>query len=128
MGPTKVLYDPSMSGVPSKACGNVSGLDDTTYRDVVLQPWKDSHQLSNIFLVNNDWICMNVHKFYGDWAEESLLQAERTMYLLNKTSKPTWLNSTYYKTRVTSQVAVETFHDDDDDDYENTSSPLPQPF
>lgn len=95
--PTKVLYDPRMSGPPGRACG-VAGLTDELYRDIALQPWT-SKNLPNLFLVNNDWVCMNVRYFFGDWAEESLLQAERVMHILG-TPRPLWLNESYYREKV----------------------------
>ena len=99
--PTKVYYDPTISGTPDKACG-VPGLTDKSYRDNVLQPWGSEYP---IFLVNNDWVCANVKYFYGDWAEESLLQAERAMFSLGM-EKPMWLNGTYYEEKVASQVTI----------------------
>jgi hypothetical protein len=147
--PTKVLYDPNISGLPQKACGLQSEqLTDTMYRDTVLQPWRRKRTRSlttqqkqsdernnynnNIFLINNDYICMNVNYFFGDWAEESLLQAERAMYILSTTTtasssssslndnKPSWLNELYYKTKVTSQVNL--YDKDDNEDEEEISS------
>jgi len=178
--PTKVLYDPNISGLPQKACGLLLDLDnpqqqqqpsseqlitDTIYRDTVLQPWRrkkrtvqssrsqaitqqqrqkqsnksNNNYNNNIFLINNDYVCMNVNYFYGDWAEESLLQAERAMYILSKTTttttttssgnnnndnnnsnKPSWLNELYYKTKVTSQVNL--YDKDDNEDEEEISS------
>jgi hypothetical protein len=97
--PTKVLYEPTMSGLPHDACG-VPGLTDDSYRDTVLRPWGSDVP---IFLVNNDWVCMNVRSFWGDWAEESLLMAERAMLLLG-TKKPAWLDTDYYNEKVVSRV------------------------
>jgi len=37
--------------------------------------------------------------FFGDWAEESLLQAERALKLLG-VPKPEWLNTAYYNEKV----------------------------
>ena len=102
--PTKVLYDPSISGPPSRVCG-VPDLTTKLYRDTVLQPWAKSSNLPNVFLVNNDWVCMDVRYYYGDWAEESLLQAERAMFLLG-TLRPAWLDKTYYQEKVASLVSV----------------------
>ena len=95
--PTKVLYDPHMSGPPSRACG-VAGLTDELYRDIVLRPWAGKN-VPNLFLVDNDWVCMNGRYFFGDWAEESLLQAERAMHILG-TPRPLWLNESYYREKV----------------------------
>ena len=130
--PTKVLYEPSMSGPPDQACGGVAGLTEETYRHTVLQPFhvqplsavmepddddsttttnrrrrnlmtmtKTNTQVSEtprIFVVNNDFVCTNVRHSMGDWAEESLMQAERAMYLLG-TPKPAWLKSADYYQR-----------------------------
>ena len=35
----------------------------------------------------------------GDWAEESLLQCERALYLMGE-AKPSWLNATYYDNQI----------------------------
>ena len=102
--PTKVVYYANASGLPEEACG-VSGLTDVTYRDRVLQPWGSEGPIggTSVFLVNNDWICNSIEDYEGDWAEESLLQAERAMYLAG-TSKPWWLNRHYYEEKVVSRV------------------------
>lgn len=101
--PTKVRYEPTMSGTPDKACG-VPGLTDITYRDRVLQPWGTSFRGASLFLANNDWICSSARDYQGDWAEESLLQAERAMLLLG-TPKPWWLDEFYYKAKIESKVS-----------------------
>jgi hypothetical protein len=110
--PTKVLYYSTMSGAPDQACG-VPGLTDESYRDTVLQPWRRSDGTdekkvggikNRIFLVNNDFSCMDVRYYFGDWAEESLLQVERAMLLLGM-SPPEWLqNENYYHNNVVKQV------------------------
>ncbi|KAL7555414.1 hypothetical protein ACA910_017423 [Epithemia clementina (nom. ined.)] len=127
--PSKVYYEPSMSGTPDKACG-VPGLTENSYRHVVLQPFdpiwsssslskttamssvikcppstlddtnngKQQQQLEpppRIFVVNNDFVCTNVRHSFGDWAEESLIQAERAMYEL-QTPKPAWIQNDWY--------------------------------
>jgi hypothetical protein len=117
--PTKVLYYPSMSGTPDIACG-VPGLTDESYRDTVLQPWRiiiddytgkgttigGSNIENRIFLVNNDYACMDVRYFFGDWAQESLLQSERAMLLLGM-PPPMWLQSMdYYHENVVKRVHV----------------------
>jgi hypothetical protein len=117
--PTKVLYYPSMSGTPDIACG-VPGLTDESYRDTVLQPWRiiidddtgkgttigGSNIENRIFLVNNDYACMDVRYFFGDWAEESLLQSERAVLLLGM-PPPMWLQSIdYYHENVVKRVHV----------------------
>jgi hypothetical protein len=51
---------------------------------------------------------MNVQYYWGDWAEESLMQAERAMHLLGM-APPEWLqNKDYYHEHVIKQVY--TFH------------------
>ena len=100
--PTKLLYDPAISGLPDEACG-VPGLTDLTYRDRALQPWGTKFRGSSMFLANNDWICNSAADYQGDWAEESLLQAERAMYLLG-TAKPEWLDADYYHQKIVSKV------------------------
>ncbi|KAL3907383.1 MAG: hypothetical protein SGILL_008900 [Bacillariaceae sp.] len=109
--PTKVYYSPTDSGTPDKAC-DVPGLTDEIYRDSVLQPWKDDfpgdkthNSIKNrIFLVNNDYSCMDVRFMWGDWAEESLLQAERAMLLLGQ-APPKWLlDKDYYHANVVEKV------------------------
>jgi hypothetical protein len=111
--PTKVLYYPTESGPPDKAC-NVPGLTDETYRDRVLQPWKEQFLgdktpdtiRNRIFLVNNDYSCMDVRYYWGDWAEESLLQAERALLLLG-TPPPTWMvNKNYYHDNVVTKTYI----------------------
>lgn len=112
--PTKVLYYPTESGPPDQAC-DVPGLTDDIYRDTALQPWKEEYvggrKASNsirdrIFLVNNDFSCMDVRYYWGDWAEESLLQAERAMLLLGL-APPSWLvNKDYYHSNVVNKVYI----------------------
>ena len=150
--PSKVYYEPTLSGTPEQACGGVPGLTDASYRTVVLQPFdtpaalaalqqqqpqeaiqkhdgpdssrswmrhvadptrrtKSSSSLSSslssssqptsrIFLVNNDYVCANVRTLWGDWAEESLMQAERAMHVLGMEA-PEWLtNASYYQRHV----------------------------
>eukprot|EP00531_Pseudo-nitzschia_arenysensis_P001364 CAMPEP_0116149412 /NCGR_PEP_ID=MMETSP0329-20121206/18930_1 /TAXON_ID=697910 /ORGANISM="Pseudo-nitzschia arenysensis, Strain B593" /LENGTH=545 /DNA_ID=CAMNT_0003645717 /DNA_START=86 /DNA_END=1721 /DNA_ORIENTATION=- len=105
--PTKVRYEPTVSGTPDKACG-VPGLTDITYRNRVLQPWGTSFRGASLFLANNDWICSSAEVYQGDWAEESLLQAERAMLLLG-TPKPWWLDEFYYKKKIESKVSSRNF-------------------
>lgn len=97
--PTKVYWAPEVSGSPGKACG-VDGLTDAEYRTTVLQPFG---RASPIFLANNDWICQDVTYFYGDWAEETLLQAERALHRLG-VPRPAWLNASYYHEKVASKA------------------------
>lgn len=98
--PTKVYYYPSHSGTPEQACG-VEGLTDESYSETVLQPWREAN--TNIFLVNNDYSCLNVRYLWGDWAEETLLQAERAVTVLG-TPKPAWLDTEYYQANVVEQL------------------------
>jgi hypothetical protein len=120
--PTKVLYYPTESGLPDQAC-NVPGLTEKMYRDIVLQPWKENDRVvvnghqnnknnykgpssirDRIFLVNNDFSCLDVRYYWGDWAEESLLQAERAMLLLGMSPPPWLVNLDYYHTNVVNNV------------------------
>lgn len=94
--PTKVYYYPTESGTPDVACG-VEGLTDDTYRDTVLRPWSGTHP--NIFLMNNDYSCLDVRYLWGDWAEETLLQAERAVTMLG-TPKASWVDMDYYQINI----------------------------
>ena len=97
--PTKVYWAPSVSGSAGKACG-VDGLTDDEYRTTVLQPFgKDVP----IYLANNDYVCQDVRYFFGDWAEETLLQAERALYRL-KVPRPSWLNASYYAAKIVAKA------------------------
>ena len=85
--PSKVYYAPEMSGEIADACA-VDGLTDAEYRATVLRPAADAASApgddpaERVFLANNDFVAMNVHA-YGDWAEESLLMAERALRALH---------------------------------------------
>eukprot|EP00746_Dinoflagellata_sp_MGD_P086947 gnl/MRDRNA2_/MRDRNA2_34472_c0_seq1.p1 gnl/MRDRNA2_/MRDRNA2_34472_c0~~gnl/MRDRNA2_/MRDRNA2_34472_c0_seq1.p1 ORF type:complete len:505 (+),score=92.02 gnl/MRDRNA2_/MRDRNA2_34472_c0_seq1:68-1582(+) len=94
--PTKVYYSKSSGDSMEKACG-VEGLTEQEYRDSVLTPFKE--QMPRVHVANNDWVASEVEKMYGDWAEESLLQAERALHVLN-VPKPDWLDTSYYNDRV----------------------------
>mmetsp|Transcript_45186 Transcript_45186/g.102025 ORF Transcript_45186/g.102025 Transcript_45186/m.102025 type:complete len:510 (-) Transcript_45186:101-1630(-) len=107
--PTKVYYAPEMSGDLAQAC-RVPGLTEDEYRSSALHPWNptDSSLAARsggpsppprVFVANNDFVAMNVHYMYGDWAEESLLMAERAL-LLSGIPKPPWLDADYYETKV----------------------------
>ena len=94
--PTKVIYDPSLSGTLDQACG-VPGLTPESYQRTALQPFG----LSNgdvdgqfLFLINNDFVSTQAQEYYGDWAEESLIQAERAMHIMGM-SFPAWLQTDY---------------------------------
>lgn len=93
--PTKVYWAPSISGSLANACG-VAGLTEDEYRRTVLQPFGTD---ARVFLANNDWVAQDVNDFFGDWAEESLLQAERALRRLGA-PRPGWLNATYYQEKV----------------------------
>ena len=112
--PTKVYYSPDQSGTPDIAC-QVEGLTETVYRDRVLQPWRRFDDPRNMgggirdrmFLANNDYSCLDVKYFWGDWAEETLVQAERAMLLLG-TPPPSWTqNFDYYNAEIVDKVYVE---------------------
>jgi len=93
--PTKVYWSPSISGSVANACG-VDGLTDSEYRQSVLQPFG---RHVPIYLANNDFVAQDVTYFYGDWAEESLLQCERALHRLGM-GRPAWLNATYYAQKI----------------------------
>lgn len=69
--PTKVYYVPELVGPLSEACG-VEGLTEAEYRMIALQPLGKEIKL---YMANNDWVAMNTRYMFGDWAEETLLQA-----------------------------------------------------
>ncbi|KAL3905694.1 MAG: hypothetical protein SGARI_004336 [Bacillariaceae sp.] len=103
--PTKVLYYPTESGPPDEAC-NVPGLTDEIYRDRFLGDNTPNTIRNRIFLVNNDYSCMDVRYYWGDWAEESLLQAERALLLLD-TPPPSWLvDKDYYHDNVVTKTYI----------------------
>jgi len=93
--PTKVYWAPSISGSLGGACG-VDGLTPAEYRSTVMRPFGKA---APIYVANNDWVEQDVAYFMGDWAEESLLQCERALYLLGE-PKPSWLNATYYDAKI----------------------------
>jgi len=93
--PTKIYYAESMGDSLAKACG-LEGLDEKEYRSTVLKPFGEKHK---IYLANNDWVAQEIKGFYGDWAEESLLQAERALRDLS-VPKPDWLDVDYYNKRI----------------------------
>lgn len=93
--PTKVYYSVDIGDTIDKACG-VPGLTEDEYRDSMLAPMGPR---SRVFMANNDWVATETMKFFGDWAEESLLQAERALSLLG-VPRPQWLDSHYYAKKV----------------------------
>jgi hypothetical protein len=98
--PTKVYYDPESGDTIDKAC-NVTELTKDEYRDTVLEPLP----FPKVFVANNDWVAEEIKYMWGDWAEESLLQAERALYKLN-IAKPDWLDGKYYQKKVVSQTTL----------------------
>eukprot|EP00471_Norrisiella_sphaerica_P012279 CAMPEP_0184496830 /NCGR_PEP_ID=MMETSP0113_2-20130426/34983_1 /TAXON_ID=91329 /ORGANISM="Norrisiella sphaerica, Strain BC52" /LENGTH=513 /DNA_ID=CAMNT_0026883645 /DNA_START=156 /DNA_END=1697 /DNA_ORIENTATION=- len=92
--PTKVYYNTTLE----KACG-LKGLTEESYRRTLLQPFANK----NVFLANNDYRATRSDQMYGDWAEESLLMAERALRTIG-ISKPSWLNGTYYEQHVTEKL------------------------
>lgn len=94
--PTKVYYSKSTGDSMENACG-VAGLTEKEYRDTILTPFKEV--MPRVHVANNDWIAQEVEKMQGDWAEESLLQAERALHVLN-VPKPDWLDTSYYNEKV----------------------------
>lgn len=101
--PTKVYYSTasSLAGGPDpleKACG-VPGLTEEEYRKSILMPFGTP----NVLVANNDWVAMETERLNGDWAMESLLQAERGLKLLGL-DRPEWLDEDYYAFYVTPYV------------------------
>mmetsp|Transcript_104917 Transcript_104917/g.328450 ORF Transcript_104917/g.328450 Transcript_104917/m.328450 type:complete len:453 (+) Transcript_104917:39-1397(+) len=97
--PTKVYYSTSSSlpGGPDpleRACG-VPGLTEREYREAMLTPLGSPRVLA----ANNDWSALQTERLFGDWAEESLLQAERGLRLLGL-PRPAWLDEGYYEKNV----------------------------
>jgi len=98
--PTKVYYSTSESvpGGPDpleQACG-IRGLTEDEYRNSMLSPLSGDPR---ILVANNDWVAMRTEELFGDWAEESLLQAERGMRRLGL-ARPDWLDAAYYEAKV----------------------------
>jgi len=98
--PTKVYYSalPSTPGGPDpldKACG-VVGLTEKEYRESIMFPVPGRTDIS---LANNDWVAQTTETMFGDWAEESLLQAERALRVKGF-ARPKWLDQDYYNRKV----------------------------
>ena len=97
--PTKVYWDPSISGTLGAACA-VDGLTEDEYRSTVLQPFGKE---AAVYLANNDFLAQQSTYFEGDWAQESLLQCERALYRLG-VKRPDWLNASYYAERIVAKA------------------------
>lgn len=98
--PTKVYYSTAadVPGGPDpleRACG-VPGLTEAEYRQSMLTPIEGA---SHLLIANNDWVAQTTETLFGDWAEESLLQAERGLRMLG-VARPQWLDATYYQAKV----------------------------
>jgi hypothetical protein len=98
-----VYYVPEVSGSLAQACG-VEGLTEAEYRATALRPLGKGVKL---FMANNDWVAMDTRYMFGDWAEETLLQAERALLALGS-PRPSWLDPAYYQEKIASVLA----HDD----------------
>jgi hypothetical protein len=99
--PTKVYYSTAadVPGGPDpleKACG-VPGLSDAEYRRTVLSPLPGLG--AKVVVANNDWVAQTTESMFGDWAEESLLQAERGLRIQG-VKRPQWLDAAYYNKKV----------------------------
>lgn len=94
--PSKVYYSSEMNDSLEKAC-DAPGLTEAEYRDRVLTPMQE--KLPKVHLANNDFVALDISKFFGDWAEESLLQSERALRVLGL-PKPDWLDGDYYAKKV----------------------------
>jgi len=101
--PTKVYYSTSAS-LPEgpdpleQACG-VPGLTEREYQESMLTPLGHSR----VLVANNDWSALETEKLFGDWAEESLLQAERGLRLMGL-PRPAWLDEAYYREKVLQEL------------------------
>jgi len=90
--PEKVVYEGGDKGL-ARECG-VEGLTAAEYAMRVLSPvWP------TVWLANNDFHAQSVGGFDGDWAQDSLLLAERVLRKL-QVPAPAWLNATYYEARI----------------------------
>ncbi|CAE7925617.1 unnamed protein product, partial [Symbiodinium sp. KB8] len=78
---------PGGSDPLEKACG-VAGLTEKEYRDSIMFPVPGRTDIS---LANNDWVAQTTETMFGDWAEESLLQAERALRVKGF-ARPKWLD------------------------------------
>ena len=103
MAPTKVYYSPEISGDLGRACG-VNGLSELEYRTRALQPLGEGVGW-RVLMGNNDWVAMDVRYYVGEWAEESLLQAERALATLG-VRRPDWLDARYYADKVVAPMVA----------------------
>lgn len=92
-GPAKVVYKGGDAGL-ANACG-VEGLTGHEYAEQVISP-----RFPEILLANNDFHAQTAETWDGDWAQDTLLLAERGLRRLN-VSAPSWLNHSYYQQRIT---------------------------
>lgn len=97
--PTKVYYSTSAStpGGPDpleRACG-VPGLSEDEYRKSVLQPVPGA----KVLVANNDWVAQKTEDLWGDWAMESLMQAERGLLKFGL-PRPQWLDEAFYNKQI----------------------------
>eukprot|EP00928_Gymnodinium_smaydae_P031409 TRINITY_DN23057_c0_g1_i1.p1 TRINITY_DN23057_c0_g1~~TRINITY_DN23057_c0_g1_i1.p1 ORF type:complete len:549 (-),score=78.90 TRINITY_DN23057_c0_g1_i1:67-1635(-) len=91
-GPAKVVYKGEDAGL-AKAC-KVQNLTGIEYAESILKPvWPD------IWSANNDFHAQATEAWDGDWAQDSLLLAERVLHKLSVPA-PAWLNNTYYQKRI----------------------------
>uniref|UniRef100_A0A7S1X8U8 Amine oxidase domain-containing protein n=1 Tax=Tetraselmis chuii TaxID=63592 RepID=A0A7S1X8U8_9CHLO len=95
--PTKVYWSSDISGSPAKAC-SLDGLTEAEYISTILQPYGKEQP---IYLANNDYCIQDFKYMYGDWAEDSLTQAERAMHRLGL-PRPDWLDEEYYAKKIES--------------------------
>eukprot|EP00192_Tetraselmis_astigmatica_P003512 CAMPEP_0117679094 /NCGR_PEP_ID=MMETSP0804-20121206/17640_1 /TAXON_ID=1074897 /ORGANISM="Tetraselmis astigmatica, Strain CCMP880" /LENGTH=558 /DNA_ID=CAMNT_0005488511 /DNA_START=32 /DNA_END=1709 /DNA_ORIENTATION=- len=93
--PTKVYWSSEVSGTAAQACG-MPGLTEEEYAASLLQPWGRDVP---VFLANNDYFMQDTKYMYGDWAEDSLLQAERALLRFGL-ARPDWLDADYHKRKV----------------------------
>mmetsp|Transcript_127194 Transcript_127194/g.283575 ORF Transcript_127194/g.283575 Transcript_127194/m.283575 type:complete len:544 (+) Transcript_127194:62-1693(+) len=91
-GPLKVVFRGGDAGL-ARACA-IPHLTFAEYQESVLAPVPPE-----IWLANNDFHAQPTEVWEGDWAQDSLLLAERVLLRLHVPA-PVWLNSTYYQMRI----------------------------
>merc|ERR1712070_134676 len=94
--PRQVVYDTQVHSL-GEACG-VTRLSTHEYQRTALQPWGNAQ----VYLANGDWQAIEKKEFYGDWAETSLLMAERALHRLGF-EPPKWLDDSYYQEKIFGQ-------------------------